>query len=159
MPIPEINTVDRLRAILSSAAETLEILTTIHQVDADGKEYDLDLEPNAWNIVAGRPGMRLYLIPHPLKRKGLWMAAYYVAAGSTYTGSSLNERRIVTVMEGHISCNGNIYGPGDSMSIAPHERTTWSAPMGAAGVTLYQVTEEVPLPEEQPSGCSVTPDN
>ena len=158
MPIPEIDTAGRLRAIYATSRETRETLTTLHQVDADGREYDLNLEPKTWNVVNGRPGMLLFLIPHPLGKKGLWMAAFYVAAGSHYTGSSLNERRIVTVMEGEITCNGKEYGPGQSLTIAPNERTTWTAPYGASGVTLYELIEEPPTPEEEQSGCSVTPD-
>lgn len=160
MPIPEINTVDRLRAVLSTTIQTREVLTTIHQVDSDGHEYDLNMEPNVWNTVAGRPGMLLYMIPHPMGRKGLWMAAFSVAPGSSYTGSSLNEKRIVTVMEGYVLCNGHRYNPGESMTIEPHERTNWVAPLGSNGVTLYQIIEESPESDkaEELSGCSITPD-
>jgi hypothetical protein len=165
MPIPEIDMAGRLRAIYATSLQTRETLTTLHQVDADGREYDLKLEPQTWNVINGRPGLLLFLIPHPLGKKGLWMAAFYVAAGSNYTGSSLNERRIVTVMEGEIDCNGQHYGPGESMSIAPHEATTWRTPSGAAGVTLYEIIEapatpppSPAAPEEEPAGCSITPD-
>lgn len=141
MPIPEIDTADRLRAVLATVSKTREVLTTIHQTDSDGREYDLKLEPRTWNVVDGRPGLLLFLIPHPLGKEGLWMAAFYVAPGSNYSGSSLPEQRIVTVMEGEIECNGHHYGPGESMTIKPRERTTWHTHSGAAGVTLYELLE------------------
>ena len=133
----------RLRAVYATHGKIRETLATLHQTDADGREYDLDLPLQTWNVVNGRPGLLLFLIPHPLGKEGLWMAAFYVAAGANYTGSSLSERRIVTVMEGEIACNGHTYGPGQSLTIEPHERTTWSTPSGAAGVTLYEVIETI----------------
>ena len=142
MPIPEIDTAGRLRAVYATVVKTRETLTTLHQTDADGREYDLELEDNVWNVVLGRPGLLLFLIPHPMGKKGLWMAAFYVAPGSNYTGSSLAERRIVTVMEGEIDCNGHTYGPGQSLTIEPRECTSWHTPMGATGVTLYEVIEQ-----------------
>ena len=142
MPIPEIDTADRLRAVYATVTKTRETLTTLHQTDADGREYDLELEANAWNVVTGRPGLLLFLIPHPMGKKGLWMAAFYVAPGSNYTGSSLAEQRIVTVMEGAITCNGHHYGPGQSLTIKPREKTTWHTESGASGVTLYEIIEQ-----------------
>ena len=147
MPIPEIDTVGRLRAVYATTRKICETLTTLHQTDADRREYDLQLEEKKWNVVTGRPGLLLFLIPHPLGKKGLWMAAFYVAPGSHYTGSSLAERRIVTVMEGEITCNGHHYGPGESLTIEPREKTTWCSAAGAAGVTLYEVIE---LPDPPP---------
>lgn len=146
MPIPEIDTVGRLRAVYATTLKTRETLTTLHQTDADGHEYDLELQPKTWNLVSGRPGLLLFLVPHPLGKPGLWMAAFYVAPGSHYTGSSMAERRIVTVMEGEIDCNGHTYGPGESLTIEPRESTSWCSPSGATGVTLYEIINLNHLP-------------
>lgn len=145
MQSPEPTTVDRLRAVLATAKSTGEQLTTLHQTDADGREYDVALNRNEWNVVPGRPGVLLYAIPHPLGRPGLWMAAFYVAPNSEYTGSHIAERRLVTVLEGELECNGRTYGPGQCLTIAPRESTTWRVVAGAAGVTLY----DVPAPETE----------
>ena len=145
MQLPETDTADRLRAILATTASTRESLTTLHQMDADGKEYDVKLVRSEWTEVPGRPGLILYAIPHPLGRQGLWMTAFFVSPGAEYTGSKLAERRIVTVLEGAIECNGNVYGPGMSMKIDPLLSTTWHSKAGATGATLYEIVEHTPL--------------
>ena len=145
MPIPELDNLARYRAILAKSIKTREDLTTLHQTDSDGREYDLALSANEWNIVTGRPGLLLYVIPHPLGTKQLWMTAFYVSPNSSYTGSHIRQGRIVSVLEGEITCNGNVYGPGDSMKIAPLESTDWIAQAGASGVTLYEFV----LPAEE----------
>lgn len=142
MPVPEIEIAGRLQAIYAASRETRQTLTTLHQVDSEGKESNLTLEHKVWNVAEGWPGVMLYVIPHPLGKKELWMAAFYVEPGSHYTGSSLVERRIVTVIEGSISCNGVHYGPGESRVISPGENTTWTALQGASGVTLYEFIDK-----------------
>ena len=161
MPIPEINTLDRYRAILAKSVKTREDLTTLHQVDSDGREYDLSLAANEWNVVAGRPGLLLYVIPHPMGSKQLWMTAFYVAPNSSYTGSHINQRRIITVLEGEITCNGQHYGPGESMTIEPQQSTDWNARSGATGVTLYEfVLPAAPLPDPPlPAGPAADPEH
>ena len=165
MLTPEIDNLSRYRAILATSVKTREALTTLHQHDADGREYDLTLLPSEWNVVPGRPGLLLYVIPHPLGGKSLWMTAFYVAPHATYTGSHINERRLISVLEGEITCNGRTFGPGQSMLIEPRQSTDWVAHSGASGVVLYEivepdmpptipgenVTEQHPLPQSTPA--------
>ena len=79
MPIPELDTMGRLRAVYATHSKIRETLATLHQTDADGREYDLSMPLQTWNVINGRPGLLLFLIPHPLGKEGLWMAAFYVA--------------------------------------------------------------------------------
>jgi hypothetical protein len=141
---PEPSTGERLRAIRVQQSSIREQLTTLHQTDSDGREYDIKLTTSQWSVIPGRPGVMLFAIPHPLGQPGLWMAAFYVSPNSEYTGSHIAERRLVTVLEGELDCNGRLYGPGQSLTIAPHESTTWKVVAGAAGVTLY----DTPAPNE-----------
>lgn len=138
---PDSRTMDRLRAVLATAKSTGEQLATLHQTDADGREYDVQLASAQWTVIPGRPGVLLFAIPHPLGRPGLWMAAFYVSPNSEYTGSHIAERRRVTVLEGELDCNGRVYGPGQSLTIEPRESTCWKVVAGAAGVTLYELSE------------------
>lgn len=131
-----------LAALLSQQQQATAAVTTmratLHQTDADGREYDVHLMPKEWSVIPGRPGVLLFVIPHPTGRPGLWMAAFYVEPHSEYTGSSLAERRVVTVLEGELDCNGRLYQQGQTLVIEPHEATTWCVTAGAAGVTLYE---------------------
>ena len=131
------STAARLLAIHFSQSVIKEQLATLHQTDADGSEYDVTLTSACWTVVPGRPGVRLFAIPHPLGYERLWMTAFYVAPNSEYTGSHIPERRLVTVLEGDLDCNGRHYGPGESLTIEAHESTSWRVMTGAAGVTLY----------------------
>ena len=130
-------TAERLLAVHFSQRVIRDQLATLHQTDADGREYDVTLTTSRWSVVPGRPGLLLFAIPHPLGYERLWMTAFYVAPNSEYTGSHIAERRLVTVLEGDLACNGRHYGPGDSLTIESHESTSWRAESGAAGVTLY----------------------
>ena len=147
MQSPENSTAARLRAIHRTQSLVREQLATLHQTDADGREYDVRLSTSNWNVIPGRPGVLLFAIPHPLGQEGLWMAAFFVLPHSEYTGAHIGERRLVTVMEGELFCNGRMYRRGETLTIEPHESTDWKVMSGAAGVTLY----DIPAPEAVPA--------
>ncbi|GAB3303756.1 hypothetical protein [Hymenobacter tenuis] len=142
LPEPEYRRSLRATAAkLEGIGSRLEATLCLH--GDDGQDYVVPLS-SAWQPLPGRPGVQVFHIPDPSGAPGLYMTAFAVEEGSAYSGSRMDESRLLVLMEGLIECNGHAYKPGEVFWIGPNESTSWHAPLVCLGVVRYNV----PSPDE-----------
>lgn len=142
--IPETTTATRLRAVYQAHRTLREEIATLRQYDADGQSYEVPLG-STWQPLPGRAGVQVYHIPNPDGTGGLYLMAFSVEPGASYAGSRIAESRLVELVSGELTCNGQQLRPGNAMWLAPHEATTWHTDPGALGVVRYDLPNPLPL--------------
>ena len=103
------------------------------------RTYSVPLTP-AWTALPGRAGVRFFHVPHPDDTgspPALYSAQFEVAAGACYTAGVILQSRLIAICRGRLSCNGRVYGPGDSFWLASEESTTWLSVDGCSGSVFY----------------------
>lgn len=92
-----------------------------------------------WQPLPGRDGVRIFHVPDPSGAPGLYLTVCVTEPGAHYSGSVIDESRLLALMEGQLQHNGTLYTPGQVVWIAPGEPSTWAAEFGALAVIRYNV--------------------
>lgn len=121
-------------ARLAGVAARLEATLVLH--DEQGKDYTVPLG-SSWQPLPGRKGVQIFHIPNPSGEPGLFMTAFCAEPGSEYTGSRIDESRLLVLLEGLMDFNGKPLSPGNVVWIEPGQPTTWHTEPGALGVVRY----------------------
>jgi hypothetical protein len=136
--LPEPSTSERLSRLVTQQRAVRQQLATLTLHDEAGHDYEVPLA-SAWLPLPGRDGVQMFHIPAPSGELGLFMTVFSVAPGSEYSGSQLDESRLVGLLSGDLECNGQTYRPGQFLWLAPGEPTNWKVRAGALGCVLYDV--------------------
>lgn len=113
-------------------------LLTMH--GADGIDIIAPLG-SKWQPLPGREGVLVYHVFHPDRPGALFVTVSLSAPGSYYTGSRIDESRLVGVLEGEIDFDGQPLGAGQFVWIAPKKATSWRSDQGATCVVRYHAPD------------------
>jgi hypothetical protein len=126
------------RQIASDLDRQFARLTTLTLHRADGPDVVAALAP-AWQVLEGRPGVKLFHVPHPSGAPGLFMTVCAIDPGTEFEGTSIDHSQLVALLAGDLECNGQTYRPGQFLWLAPGEPANWKVRAGYLGAVLYDV--------------------
>lgn len=138
----------------ATRAEALSMITMLRidmrKLTLNGPEdrsYSVPLLTD-WAALPGRPGVRFLHVPHPddtATPPSLYAAQFEITPGACYTGSVILQARLVLLARGCLVCNDQLYGPGQSIWLAPEAPTTWHSVGGCSGSVFYNAPKPSPL--------------
>lgn len=95
--------------------------------------------PASWQPWPGLPGVLVYHVPHPASQPGPYLAICQVAAGVASAGAHLDESRLIAVLDGTVTADGQPYRVGQVLWIAPGQPLDWRTDGGYLAAILYDV--------------------
>lgn len=129
----------QLRGITQRLDTVDERLAQLVVHEDDGRDVVAPLA-TAWQDFPERPGVRLFHVPRPDGKAGLYLAACEIAPGTAYAGSHIDQSQLIAVLEGDIFCKDRWVRPGEFLYLAPGEPSAWRVgPGGYLAVIRYDV--------------------